>query len=45
MSSTLIMGPAGVGSTFTMGQAGLSVGPPLKQFHGILTGIPIVQDR
>ena len=44
MSSTLIMS-AGVGSTFTMGQAGLSVGPPLKQFHGILTGIPIVQDR
>jgi circadian clock protein KaiC len=30
---------------FTMGEGGLSVGPPLKGFRGILTGIPIVEDR
>lgn len=30
---------------FSMNSKGLTVGPPLKQFRGILSGIPIVQDR
>jgi len=30
---------------FSMGEGGLKVGPPLKQFRGILSGIPIVEDR
>jgi circadian clock protein KaiC len=30
---------------FSMAEGGLSVGPPLKHFRGILTGIPIVEDR
>jgi circadian clock protein KaiC len=30
---------------FTMNESGLSVGPPLKGFRGILSGIPIVEDR
>jgi len=30
---------------FSMGADGLSVGPPLKHFRGILSGIPIVEDR
>ena len=30
---------------FTMTAKGLTVGPPLKQFRGILSGIPIVEDR
>jgi circadian clock protein KaiC len=30
---------------FSMGAGGLSVGPPLKHFRGILSGIPIVEDR
>ncbi|MEA2342080.1 MAG: circadian clock protein KaiC [Thermoanaerobaculia bacterium] len=30
---------------FSMGEGGLKVGPPLKGFRGILTGIPIVEDR
>jgi circadian clock protein KaiC len=27
---------------FTMSEEGISVGPPLKQFRGILTGIPVI---
>jgi circadian clock protein KaiC len=30
---------------FSMGAGGLSVGPPLKHFRGILSGIPIVEDK
>ena len=30
---------------FSMSATGLTVGPPLKQFRGILSGIPIVEDR
>jgi circadian clock protein KaiC len=30
---------------FSMTSSGLQVGPPLKQFRGILSGIPIVEDR
>lgn len=30
---------------FSMGSGGLNVGPPLKHFRGILSGIPIVEDR
>jgi circadian clock protein KaiC len=30
---------------FSMTAEGLTVGPPLKQFRGILSGIPIVEDR
>lgn len=30
---------------FSMNSKGLNVGPPLKQFRGILSGIPIVEDR
>jgi circadian clock protein KaiC len=30
---------------FSMGKDGLKVGPPLKQFRGILSGIPIVEER
>ncbi|MEA2338879.1 MAG: circadian clock protein KaiC, partial [Thermoanaerobaculia bacterium] len=30
---------------FSMGKGGLNVGPPLKHFRGILSGIPIVEDR
>jgi len=30
---------------FTMSSGGLRVGPPLKHFRGILSGIPIVEDR
>ncbi len=30
---------------FSMDAGGLSVGPPLKHFRGILSGIPIVEDR
>src|SRR3954447_12215579 len=30
---------------FSMGEDGLKVGPPLKQFRGILSGIPIVEDK
>jgi circadian clock protein KaiC len=30
---------------FSMSEDGLSVGPPLKGFRGILSGIPIVEDR
>jgi circadian clock protein KaiC len=30
---------------FSMSEAGLSVGPPLKGFRGILSGIPIVEER
>jgi len=30
---------------FSMGEGGLNVGPPLKHFRGILSGIPIVEDR
>jgi len=30
---------------FSMGESGLKVGPPLKQFRGILTGIPLVEER
>jgi len=30
---------------FSMDASGLSVGPPLKHFRGILSGIPIVEDR
>ena len=30
---------------FSMGEGGLKVGPPLKQFRGILSGIPIVEDK
>jgi circadian clock protein KaiC len=30
---------------FSMAEGGLSVGPPLKHFRGILTGIPIVEDK
>jgi len=30
---------------FSMSSAGLTVGPPLKQFRGILSGIPIAEDR
>jgi len=30
---------------FSMGEGGLNVGPPLKHFRGILSGIPIVEDK
>lgn len=30
---------------FTMTSKGLSVGPPLNQFRGILSGIPIIENR
>lgn len=30
---------------YTMTETGVSVGPPLKHFRGILSGIPIVEDR
>ncbi|HXH39964.1 MAG TPA: ATPase domain-containing protein [Thermoanaerobaculia bacterium] len=30
---------------FSMGSAGLNVGPPLTHFRGILSGIPIIEDR
>jgi circadian clock protein KaiC len=30
---------------FSMGENGVSVGPPLKHFRGILSGIPIVEER
>lgn len=30
---------------YTMGKTGVSVGPPLKQFRGVLSGIPIVEER
>jgi circadian clock protein KaiC len=30
---------------FSMGADGLNVGPPLKHFRGILSGIPIVEDK
>jgi circadian clock protein KaiC len=30
---------------FSMGAGGLTVGPPLTKFHGILSGIPIVEER
>jgi circadian clock protein KaiC len=30
---------------FSMSSRGLTVGPPLQQFRGILSGIPIVEDR
>jgi circadian clock protein KaiC len=29
---------------FTMSSQGISVGPPLKQFRGILTGIPVINN-
>jgi circadian clock protein KaiC len=30
---------------FSMGESGVRVGPPLKHFRGILSGIPIVEER
>jgi circadian clock protein KaiC len=30
---------------FSMGEGGLNVGPPLKHFRGILSGIPIVEEK
>jgi circadian clock protein KaiC len=30
---------------FSMGEGGLNVGPPLKGFRGILSGIPVIEER
>ncbi len=30
---------------YSMSSKGLSVGPPLTKFHGIMTGVPIIEDR
>ena len=32
-------------ATSRMDESGLHVGPPLKHFRGILSGIPIVDDK